>query len=93
MARCDQIRGATSRSYTVLFTLTRNAEQHTEGMLCSLIRQLANSLIAVPEVICGLWEKYKGKKARPSPEELLGVLTFVVREYFRESVCSSGCTG
>jgi len=53
-------------------------------MLCSLIRQLANSLIAVPEEICGLWEKYKGKKARPSPEELLGVLTFVVREYFEK---------
>ncbi len=41
----------------------RNAEkQHTGGMLCSLLCQLANELAAVPEEICGLWEKYKGKK-------------------------------
>ncbi|KAH6674368.1 hypothetical protein B0J14DRAFT_37664 [Halenospora varia] len=41
-------------------------------------------MYAIPEEVCGLWEKYKGKKARPSPEELLGILTFVVREYFEK---------
>ena len=51
-------------------------------MLCSLLYQLANQLSAVPEEICLLWEKYKGKKSRPSPEELLKLLISVVQQYF-----------
>jgi hypothetical protein len=51
-------------------------------MLCSLLYQLANQLSAVPEEICQLWEKYKGKKSHPSPEELLKLLTSVVKLYF-----------
>ena len=73
-----------SMSTTVYFYFDfRNPEQqHTEGMLSSLLSQLANKLTEVPEEICALWEMYKVKKARPSPEELLGILTLVIREYF-----------
>ncbi|OBT63806.1 hypothetical protein VE03_06936 [Pseudogymnoascus sp. 23342-1-I1] len=66
------------------FSFRNSEQQHTEGMLCSLLSQLANKLTAVPEEICGLWEKYKGKKTRPSPEELLVILASVIREYFNK---------
>lgn len=62
------------------FDFRNSEQQHTGVMLCSLLGQVANQLTVVPEEICGLWEKYKGKKARPSPR----ILTLVVREYFNK---------
>lgn len=53
-------------------------------MLSSLLHQLSDQLAVVPEEICGLWEKYKGKKSRPPPDELLNILNLVVREYFNK---------
>lgn len=64
------------------FDFRNNEQQHTADMLCSLLHQLANSLMHVPEEICGLWEKYKGKRTRPSPNELLLVLVYIVQHYF-----------
>lgn len=64
------------------FDFRNSEQQHTEGMLSSLLGQLANKLTEVPEEICALWELYKGKKARPSPEELFGILTLVIQKYF-----------
>lgn len=51
-------------------------------MLCSLLAQLADKLAEVPEEICALWEIYKDKTTRPSPEELLSILKIIIREYF-----------
>ncbi|KFZ16169.1 hypothetical protein V502_05226 [Pseudogymnoascus sp. VKM F-4520 (FW-2644)] len=73
-----------SMSTTVYFYFDfRNSEQqHTQGMLCSLLGQLANKLTEVPQEVCSLWEMYKDKKRRPSLEELLGILTLVIQKYF-----------
>lgn len=63
----------------------RNPEQqHTEGMLSSLLGQLASKLAEIPEEICALWKIYKNKKTRPSPDELLEILTIVIRKYFNK---------
>jgi len=72
-------------SFTVLyfyFDFRNTEQQHTAGMLCSLLYQLANQLWAVPEEICLLWEKYKAKKSRPSPKEPLELYISVVQLYF-----------
>ncbi|KFY84562.1 hypothetical protein V500_09207 [Pseudogymnoascus sp. VKM F-4518 (FW-2643)] len=73
-----------SMSTTVYFYFDfRNSEQqHTEGILCSLLGQLANKLTEVPQEVCSLWEMYKDKKTRPLPEELLGILILVIQQYF-----------
>lgn len=64
------------------FDFRNSEQQHTEGMLCSLLCQLADKLAEVPGEICGLWEIYKDKTTRPSPEELLSILKIIIREYF-----------
>lgn len=51
-------------------------------MLSSLLYQLANSLTNVPEEICALWENYKGKRTRPSPDKLFLLLVYIVQQYF-----------
>ncbi len=72
-----------SRTIIYFYFDFRNTEQqHTAGMLSSLLYQLANSLTHVPEEICALWEKYKGKRTRPSPDELLLLLVYIVQHYF-----------
>lgn len=51
-------------------------------MICSLLGQLSNKLAEVPKEICALWEIYKDKTTRPSPEDLLSIFKIVIREYF-----------
>lgn len=76
--------GQPAKSTTIYFYFDfRDSEkQHTEGMLSSLLSQLANELTEVPKEICALWEMYKDKKRRPSSEELLSILTLVIKKYF-----------
>ncbi|KFZ00823.1 hypothetical protein V501_10436 [Pseudogymnoascus sp. VKM F-4519 (FW-2642)] len=64
------------------FDFRNSEQQHTEGMICSLLGQLANKLPGVPEEICALWKIYKDKTSRPSSEELLAILTLVIQKYF-----------
>ncbi|OBT73411.1 hypothetical protein VF21_08109 [Pseudogymnoascus sp. 05NY08] len=66
------------------FDFRNSEQQHTEGMLCSLLGQLAKKLTEIPEEMCALWKIYKEKKGRPSPEELLGILTLVIQKYFHK---------
>jgi RNAse (barnase) inhibitor barstar len=53
-------------------------------MLCSLLAQLASKLTEIPEEIYALWKRYKNKKTRPSPDELLKTLTLVIQKYFNK---------
>ncbi|OBT57875.1 hypothetical protein VE04_02094 [Pseudogymnoascus sp. 24MN13] len=64
------------------FDFRNSEQQHTEGMLCSLLGQLANKLSGVPEEICALCDIYKDKTSRPSSEELVAILTLVIQKYF-----------
>lgn len=66
------------------FDFRNSEQQHTEGVLSSLLGQLANKLTEVPEEICALWKMYKDKTSRPSPEELLGILTLAIQKYFNK---------
>ncbi|KAF4627310.1 hypothetical protein G7Y89_g10848 [Cudoniella acicularis] len=63
------------------FNFRNTEQQHTAGMLYSLLYQLTNSLTHVPEEISGMWEKCKGKRTRPSPDELLLFLVYIVQHY------------
>ena len=51
-------------------------------MLCSLLYQFCVKQPLAREEICSLYDKYKGKRARPSTDELLGLLVQIVRRYF-----------
>ncbi|KFX93548.1 hypothetical protein O988_06755 [Pseudogymnoascus sp. VKM F-3808] len=81
----DKLDNATTSIVVYFYFDFRNSEQqHTEGMLCSLLSQLANKLTEIPEEIRALWKKYKDNKTRPSPDELLEILTLVIQKYFNK---------
>jgi hypothetical protein len=81
----DKLEKSTTSIVVYFYFDFRNSEQQlTEGMLCSLLSQLANNLTRIPEEICALWKKCKDKKARPSPDELLEILTLVIQKHFNK---------
>nr|POF00992.1 serine/threonine-protein kinase tnni3k [Quercus suber] len=57
-------------------------KQSVSDLLCALTHQLATQLSNIPDEVCTLHDRYKGKKSRPSSKELLTLLLEIARTYF-----------
>jgi hypothetical protein len=61
----------------------RQADQKTEALLGSLLKQLAQGLSSLPESVKFLYDTHKDKRTRPSLDEILGALQSVAAAYSR----------
>ncbi|KAI9773772.1 MAG: hypothetical protein M1839_002005 [Geoglossum umbratile] len=59
----------------------RQQEQKLEDLLTSLLKQLVQQRPSIPKNVKSLYERHKEKRTRPSIDEILKGLDFVVRSY------------
>ena len=58
-------------------------EQKVDDLLANLLKQLAQTQASMPDGIQNLYEQYKNRPKRPTPEEILGILCSVSTLYSR----------
>jgi hypothetical protein len=82
------------------FNFRRQDEQKAEGLLASLLKQLAQGLYPLPESVKSLYDNHKEKRTRPTFHEISSTLqsvaalysrSFIVVDALDECQASDGC--
>jgi Cdc6-like AAA superfamily ATPase len=81
---CDTFQNEADIGIAYLYcNYRRKEEQSPDQLLLSLVKQLVQELPSVPDGVKNLYERHKGKRTRPSFDEISTVLHSVVVDYSR----------
>jgi hypothetical protein len=81
---CNRFRNDATFGIAYLYcNFQRRDEQKAEGLLASLLKQLAEELSSLPDSVKDLYNRHKDKRTRPSFDEISRTLKSVATLYLR----------
>jgi hypothetical protein len=81
---CNRFRNDATIGIAYLYcNFQRRDEQKAEGLLASLLKQLAEELSSLPDSVRDLYNRHKDKRTRPSVDEISRALKSVATLYLR----------